>query len=178
MRNFFFDCVCVSQCVYICVFFLKQENRGRKPCCVTRRVPQLCVWICIIDLSIFFVMSHAFLLFDGVLSAETARPVVWTDVVSYGCVCMCFSVLCDAQISINQSIESSIKKDHPNPIEKAALNIIHKLNDKACVVNVFALRDQEQKKKVKVQHIDTKLNVADCLTKPMTTQVIRQFMRV
>ena len=75
-------------------------------------------------------------------------------------------------------VVAEIKKDHPRPIEKAALNIIHKLKDTACVVNVLALRDQEQEKKVKVQHIDTKLNVADCLTKPMTTQAIRKFMRV
>ena len=99
-------CVCHSVCAFVCFFFFKQEKWGRKPCCVTRRVPQLCVCVCVIDLSIFFVMSHAFLLFNCVLSTETARPVVWTDVVCYGCVCMCFSVLCDGQISIdlNQSI--------------------------------------------------------------------------
>ena len=58
-----------------------------------------------------------------------------------------------------EDIVAEIRRDHPNPVEKASLAIIQKSKDKTVVANMWSLIDSAKEKRIGVEHIIEQSNI-------------------
>ena len=82
-------------------------------------------------------------------------------------------------LSDSWNIIEALRSEHPRSAERALVHKIKDLAGKTSVVPFFALHDSLAEYKVKITHVNTKSNYADCLTKPMdVSQLLARLVRL
>ena len=88
---------------------------------------------------------------------------------------VCHHVKCILQTDAKNVLDL-VSTDHPKPSEKALIDAIRKLGDKTLMVPAMAVAHTIEDARIILVKVDTKLNLADALTKSMDVTAILKSM--